>query len=288
VKSERKKTNTKKYRLWRGLFVLWAFICVSLSASLASVRTLDFGGEVWQEIKEKHFIVYYDPGWDGADAKKVLRAAEEYYQKIGDMVGFTRYADFWTWEQRAKIFIFSDQGSFVRRTGAPVWSLGYSDRDSYLFQSRAIVTYRQEERLFDEILPHEISHLILHDFVPAKNLPVWIDEGIAQLHEYGKYEVADKMMTALALAGQYIRFDFLNQWDIRREEDAQKVEIFYAQSLSVMRFLRDYYGSEDFKKFCRNLRDGKSVDESLRFAYPTNLRSLQDLQQAWVKYIINR
>jgi hypothetical protein len=33
--------------------------------------------------------------------------------------------------------------------------------------------------------------------------------------------------------GQHISFDFLNQWDIRRETDQKKVEVFYGISMGT-------------------------------------------------------
>ena len=269
--------------MWACIFVLPVF-----SAARADFKSVDFGGETWHTLKGRHFVIYYHPHTDQSQIRPVLRAAEDYYQKICDIVGFTRYSDFWTWDQRAKIFIFPNQASFLERTGAPAWSMGYADRDSYLFKSRAIVTYEQEKSLFDELLPHEISHLILHDFIPAANLPVWVDEGIAQLQEKNKYAAADGYMKALVRQGQYVRLNFLNQWNIRQETDAAKVQIFYAQSLSVIRFLREQYGKENFRRFCRNLRDEKPIEEALRFAYPKKIGSLKELEQLWVEFIINQ
>ncbi len=271
---------------WFPIFFLGWMVVASHTVS-AGIRTVDFGGEKWEQLKGKHFVVYYHASQNIDEAKAILREAEEFYRKIGDAVGFTRYSDYWTWEQRAKIFIFSDQNAFMRRTGAPKWSMGYADRDSFLFQSRVIVTYQQEAVLLDELLPHEIAHLILHDFIPLSNLPVWIDEGIAQLYEKNKYHVVDQMMRVLVPRGQYLPFDFLNNCDIRREKNAQRVELFYAQSLSVIRFLREEHGKESFRQFCRNLRDKKPVEEALRSAYSQKFRSLKDLEDAWVAFISN-
>lgn len=251
----------------------------------ARIDYVDFGGENWAQIKGKHFIVYYDPGWDIQAAKNVLKVAEQYYQSITDVVGLTRYSDFWKWDQRAKIFIFPDQESFTARTGAPAWSMAYADRDSMLFESRAIVTYQQEQNLLNAILPHEISHLIVHDSIDSGFLPVWVDEGIAQLFEKNKHRIADRMMHVLASQGRYIKLDFLNRWNVRKEKDVKKVELFYAQSLSVIRFLQNSDGDESFRRFCRNLRDGKEVEDALRSAYPIRFRSLQDLEEAWLEYI---
>lgn len=283
----RHMAGIKRYSVLLVLVFCFIWGVFFTEGCLAQSGAVEFGGEVWDQIKGRHFVVYYPPGGDEAGAGNLLRAAEEYYQTIGDLVGFTRYADYWTWDKRAKIFLFPDQSSFTARTGAPAWSKGYAGRDMYMFQSRAIVTYQQEEGVLQGLLPHEISHLVLHDFIPSGNLPVWIDEGIAQLYEKDKYAAADGMMRAFVARGQHVSFDFLNQWDIRRETDQKKVEVFYAQSLSVIRFLRDQYGDEGFRRFCRNLRDGKTVDEALRSAYPAAIRSLHDLEQRWLMKMKN-
>ncbi len=249
---------------------------------------MDFGGLPWYQLKGKHFLVYYALPDHKNAAKRTLRRAEEYYRNIGDMIGFTRYGDYWTWDQRAKIFIFPDQEQFLKYTGAPAWSLGYADRDSYMFRSRAIVTYLQEQGFFDGLLPHEIAHLILHDYMPDTRPPVWFDEGIAQLNEAGKVQRSQAMMEALVPRGQFVSLRLLNRWDIREETDPQKVELFYAQSLSVIRFLRDRYGRNAFHDFCRQVRDGYQMDDALRRAYKGRVDSLDDLQEKWVEGLYNK
>jgi len=278
----------KRMNGWiRGLLSLAVMITAGIESAGADFLDVEFGGETWRLLRGRHFVVYYDPSVSASTAADILRAGEEYYREIGEVVGFTRYSDFWTWDQRAKIFIFSDQRSFQQRTGAPSWSTGYADRDSYLFQSRAIVTYLQEAGWIEGLLPHEISHLILHDFIPTENLPVWIDEGIAQLFEKDKHVMADRIMRSLVRRGQSIPLRVLNRWDIRQETDAVKVEVFYAQSLSLVRFLREEFGYENFCRFCRSLRDGKSLEEALQSAYPVKIRGLDDLQAQWRSFINN-
>ncbi|HSV43924.1 MAG TPA: hypothetical protein VLJ10_05150 [Candidatus Bathyarchaeia archaeon] len=268
---------------------LLAFLAVGpLTVQAASVKVVDFGGERWEQIRGKHFLLYYHPNWSAAKAQEVLRLAERYYQEIAETLGFTRYSDFWTWDDRAKIFIFPSQEVFSQKTGAPAWTTGYSDRDSFLFQSRAIVTYQQEAALAEEILPHEVSHLILHDFIPEANLPVWIDEGIAQLFEKEKVRLVDRVMSFLVTNGQFIDVEFLNRWNIRKEHDGKKIEVFYVQSLSIIKFMREEYGHSSFQEFCRHLRDGKDINSALRAAYTGKIHSLKDLEREWLKYIRNK
>lgn len=253
----------------------------------------------WQEIKGHHFVVYYGPSEDLEAARQVLRKAEEYYRKIGDQIGYTRYSNFWTWDERVRIFMFHDQESFIHGTGQPVWIAGYVDRDAQLFESYTIMTYKQEENFYDGLLPHEISHLIMRDFIsppqksqygrtPDRPIPVWLDEGVAQLQETYKYEIAEDMMRVLVHKGQHIPFEMFVRWDIRTEKEPVKIKAFYAQSLMVVRFLINTYGSSVFGRFCRSLRDGKTLEEALRSAYSNRILSVPELEKKWIQFMGGR
>ncbi len=245
-----------------------------------------FAQETWQEFKGKHFVVLYQASVERDLARKVLRAAEHYYDRIGDRIGYQRVAKFWTWEERVRIVLFRDSRTFSAETGQPLWSLGYAARDSQVFRSRMIATYPQERGFLDGLLPHEISHLILQDFIPDRqHVPIWFEEGLAQMEEAGKVERAERLMRHLVQQGQYVYLDFLNQWDIRQESDPTKVEVFYAQSLCLIRFMLKEYGQRSFQRLCRELRDGRTFIQALRKAYPGRIDNLSDLEEQWVRSI---
>lgn len=239
----------------------------------------------WGEVKGEHFIVSHESKGHREVAATLLRRAEEYYRKIAVQLGYARYSDFWTWENRVRIFLFSDQASFMSKTGQPLWSAGAALRHSRLFQSRAIMTYPQEEDFYDGLLPHETAHLILHDFIRREeNLPIWFDEGVAQIQESRKSDVSREMMRRLARKRRHIPFNALMNHDIRKETDQTRVKIFYAESLSIVEFLLKTYGSDSFGALCRQMRDGKSFEEALTAAYP-GVGDLLTLENKWISYI---
>jgi hypothetical protein len=256
---------------------LFAFLAIAITQSLAA--------QDWQEAKGKHFIVFYVSDADKEFADTILRRAETYYQRIGDRVGYTRYGDFWTWDQRAKILLFPDQQSFTATTKQPLWSTGFADRNAKLFQSRSIMTFKQEYEFFNGLLPHEISHLILHDFI-AKDIPVWFDEGVAQIDEGEKSEIVKQMMHLLVERNRQLPFETFVNWDKKIQQDPQKVKIFYAQSLSVVEFLLKKYGSDAFVRLCRYLRDGRSFEEAFKGAYTNKIQSLAELEKRWVQEML--
>ena len=257
-----------------------------ITAIFFAIFAVNAQADTWQDLKGDHFVVYYNFKEDLPNVQLLLRKAEEYYDRIARQIGYARYANFWTWDERVKIIVFPNQETFVRNTHQPAWSRGYAERDSELFHSRIIVTYRQEADFLEGLLPHEIGHLILHDFVGFSTfLPLWFDEGVAQLQEKDKKGLADQFIKPLAKQRSHVPFKLLMYWDIRKESDAQKVKIFYAQSVSIVDFMIKNYGSSAFGNFCRNLKEGKTMEEVLRSTYTGTIDSVENLEKRWVEYM---
>ena len=63
------------------------------------------------------------------------------------------------------------------------------------------------------------------------------------------------------------------------------INTYYIQSVSLVGFLIEKYGSTSFADFCRELRDGKNVEDALRSAYPTHIRSLREFEDRWREYL---
>ncbi|OGX05709.1 MAG: hypothetical protein A2Z88_05140 [Omnitrophica WOR_2 bacterium GWA2_47_8] len=239
-----------------------------------------------QEIKTDHFILHYGKALSDADAQKVLSRAEYYYRNIADLIGSAGYSKFWTWDKRVLITVYDDPEAFTKETGQPPWSNGYVQFDSRVDLTKSIATFRQSENFSDAILPHEISHLLLHDFLGnTAGIPLWFDEGLAQLQEKDKLPVAKTIMKALVSKQRHIPLSSLMPMDIRKEKDAATIKIFYAQSLSVVDFLINKYGKVYFRDLCLALKNGKTFESALISAYPGILGSLSDLERQWMQSV---
>lgn len=265
-------------RLILGFFLMNIFFIYNQSLSLA---------EDWLEEKGKHFIVQYAIKGNRESSQKLLKGAEEYYRTIADDLGFSRYDRFWTWDERAKITVYPDQETFMQDTGQPLWSKGGAiARDLDFKRTRTILTYRQEEGFLDGVLPHEISHLILKDFFGIdRGIPLWLEEGIAQLKEAGKKEGAAVIMRKLIATHQHIPLNVLLNLDVRFVPDPQLVKTFYAESVSIVHFLLTEHGQQKFTALCSNLRDGHIWEEAVKNAYPNSMETTADLEQKWIEYL---
>lgn len=233
----------------------------------------------WKEVRGDHFIIYHFG--DESFAQEVLRKAEQYYKQIGEDLGYERRSAFWQWDNRVHIYIYKTKEDFLKNSGRADWSEGYAD-----YVKKAIVSYEWREGFLESLLPHEITHLIFRDYVGFRgDIPGWLDEGIAQWEEPAKRKVVRSVMRAYLYDGKgYSMENFMNI-DIANVPVKLAVNLFYVQAASVVDFLITQYGPDNFVFFCRQLRDGKSVEAALPFAYPTQMRTLQELEEKWKAYI---
>ncbi|MDD5348094.1 MAG: hypothetical protein PHT59_05730 [Candidatus Omnitrophica bacterium] len=265
----------------------------------------------WTEIKSDHFVLSYQAaGGESGEGipieefcRDVLHKAEIYYERIALDLGYQRTSDFWTWDRRVKIRIYADRAAFLRSGPHPDWAGGLAD-----YQSRTISSFAGSGEFANTILPHEVAHLIFRDFVGFRgSVPAWLDEGVAQWTEERKrIEVrglVKKMYEddSLLTIEDMMRIDpakitskenvYIRQTRTKTGEDGvlflsgdTLITVYYIQSVSLVDFLIGRFGKNEFTNFCRQLRDGKRVEEALTSAYSVHLRSLEDFEKQWREY----
>jgi hypothetical protein len=240
----------------------------------------------WPKFEGDHFEVLCQSNDDEDLARDILNHAEDYYNDIADDIGYSRYQNFWTLDNRVKIVLFHDQTSYVQQTGQPPWSQGFATIYSELFRSRIIVSYEEQPNFIEVILPHEITHLILHDFIGFdRPIPRFFDEGVAQLEQKDDSLSHMDVIAHLITGGKIIPLQDLLTYDLMaHRNDAKSVSIFYVESLYITDFLVKTYGKDAFKEMCRHLRDGEGFEEALKSSYYPTIDSMQSLQDKWFDY----
>ncbi len=257
----------------------------------------------WNQQKGTHFIVYYT-GNHNNFAQRVLQRAENDYSRIANYLGYARSSNFWTWNNRVKVYLHPDQEAYSKATNKQQWSQGMANYDK-----KEISSFVKNKYFIESILPHEIAHLIFRDFVGFKGqVPLWLDEGVAQWAELEKRTYIRSLTRQYLKEKKLISFETMMKLDIRelkegnminmsflsdksgrlrnfRIKGGELVKIYYVQAASIVGFLIERFGTGRFAVFCRNLRDGSSLNKALRLAYPANVDNMQTLQEAWLDYI---
>jgi hypothetical protein len=252
------------------LFLLFVFyfspgFCVQVDSSF------------WQTEKSQHFVIYYQEDTTGF-VKELINQAENYYNSIVDELGFRRL-DFWSWDNRAKIYLYKSSSDYQIDTQRVAWSGAIVS-----VKQRTIKTYIGQENFFDSILPHEMMHIIFREFIGDRNdLPLWLDEGIASSQE--KTNLTNRLGIAKEIINQntYLKLDIL--FEIR-DPALITPHTFYAESASIIIFLMEKYGSEEFLDFCRKLRDAEPWKQALLGTY--HFLNFEEMESAWKSYILKR
>jgi hypothetical protein len=270
----------------RQIFYLIIFFLMYMPVQARADIDASFDPPGWLKFSGDHFIVLCASSDDEDTAHAILNHAEEYYNDIADDIGYSRYQTFWTWDNRVKIILFPSQESYVQQTGQPPWSQGFATLYSELFKSRIIVSYKDQADFIDVILPHEITHLILHDFIGFdRPIPRFFDEGVAQLEQKDDSLSHMDIMVQLITGGNIIPLQDLLTYDlVAHRDDARSISIFYVESLYIVDFLVKTYGKDAFKELCRHLRDGDGFVDALKSTYYPTIDSMQTLQDKWFDY----
>jgi len=266
--------------------------------------SLVFAQENWLEKKSEHFIVYFSRGHEDF-AEEVADKAETFYDSIAEDLGYVRYSNFWKWDKRVKIYIFPDHRSYLKATGEQEWSHGIAD-----YYKKTIISYAWGKGFLTTLLPHEMAHLIFRDFVGFKGeVPLWLDEGVAQWEEKELKHERKMFVRDLTRRNLLLSLNTLMHEDIRRINSDQIVtmqtvdaftgetftkqvsgeefvQMYYVQAFSLVGFLIERYSADNFLVFCRQLRDGKTIADALKFAYPQNMRDLTSMQKQWQEYLL--
>ncbi|MCM8780612.1 MAG: hypothetical protein NC908_01635 [Candidatus Omnitrophica bacterium] len=281
------------YKFFLFYFLLFILECNSTCADTK---------ESWQDLSGEHFIVYFT-GEDGF-AREILNKAEVYYQRIATDLGYPRYSEFWLWDKRVKIYLYPNRDSFLSSTGQPTWSHGMAD-----YNKKIIASYAGSNEFLCSILPHEMAHLIFRDFVGFKGeIPLWLDEGVAQWEEEPKRKQIKHMAKQFLDRDGLLSLEDMMRLDIRnirykeniyirptRTKDGKEgilflsadmlIDTYYLQSASLVGFLIERYGSDNFAHFCRQLRDGKTFKEALLSVYSTYIKSMAEFEERWIDYV---
>ncbi|MDD5115517.1 MAG: peptidase MA family metallohydrolase [Candidatus Omnitrophica bacterium] len=232
----------------------------------------------WQVFKSTHFLIYYKSAKE-SQLNALAARAENDYNKITDDLGFNRF-NFWTWDNRAKIYLFDTQKQYMEATGNPEWSAGQAQINGKLI--RTFITARG---FLDNILPHEMAHIIFREMVGFNNpgVPLWLEEGVATYQEKKNYFLKSELAARIN-QGKFIGLDELSRMNVSLLEDKELVSLFYNESYSLVRYLIDAFGKDKFVLFCQNLRDKRDLTRALVSAY--SFKDLRDFEDSWKKYIL--
>ena len=185
------------------------------------------------------------------------------------------------WNPRCEIHLHPTGKTFAQATGQDEHSPGFSTIESNgnRITTRRVLLRSDHPQVLAAILPHEVTHVVIADLFTVQQIPRWADEGIAVMSEPG----TEQNLRAADLhdplsAGQVIDLRQLMSTDT---PDAKDWSLYYAESVSLTRFLVEQGSAEQLIKFVRE-SGRKGIEPALRDIY--GLGGFAELQERWQAY----
>jgi hypothetical protein len=258
--------------------------------SLADYHTVEERREVAEKPSKKDKVVWGDPPEDYAveNIKNFLIYKEipPILKKLITMLGYLRgnlmldLVIFSPWERYNKvlIYLFDKKMTYHKFTKRPIWSQGTSD-----LLNRTIYVVNGSGAL--GILAHELSHIYFDSFFDKYYpSPLWLSEGVAVFMqvERGKQEPAwlKQTLSDIKESGGF-SLEKLMSYSSLNGIETQSVQMWYAQSYSVVRFMMKFKNMDVFYQFCKNLRQGHSISGGLYRSYGAPFNKVSSLEYAW-------
>jgi hypothetical protein len=185
------------------------------------------------------------------------------------------------WAPRCDIYLYPTATVFSQMTGQPEDSPGFSTMglNSGKVVARRVNLRADHPNLVTAIVPHEVTHVVLADLFTTQQIPRWADEGIAVLSEPPSEQQlrAEDLSEPLA-ANRLFKIETLMAADY---PDGRYWSLFYAQSVSLTRFLVEQGSPAQFVQFLQAAqRNG--IEPELRRLY--RIDGYADLQNRWLSY----
>ena len=129
-------------------------------------------------------------------------------------------------------------------------------------------------------IPHEITHLLVYQAAtPAgyKYIPTWLDEGLATANERWPTPEHAMMLEEARVEGRLISLEDLC---VPFSPDSPTAFLSYAQSGSVVRFIREQYGAEGIRALLAAYANGASCAGGVQEALSVTLNGLETAWRA--------
>lgn len=229
-------------------------------------------------VKSEHFLVR---ARSKAMAELAAKAAEGHLQRIRSaLLGNA------AWPRVVTINIYRDKAEYLKEAGdAHLWSGGsYTHRRLAVDAvTRAIHLYQLDRRgryragLLTRSLPHELTHVVMHEFFGERDVPRWLNEGLAMFAEEGTARVYNAQLAAILNTQRHIPLQKLFAMEVYPLHPW----LFYAESASVVRFLLSELDDKQTLAFLHAMKGGLSFEAALRKATDREDATLAAFEARW-------
>lgn len=230
----------------------------------------------WQIHETANFRIFHR---DARLAASAAETAEAVRAAQGKQWGSQAAARRWT--PACEIYLYPDGKALKAATQQPETSPGFSTMTSDGAQvvARRVNLRADHPQLLSAILPHEVTHVVLADIFTVKQIPRWADEGLAVMAEpRSEQQLRWAELRDPLKSGRLFPLKELMDMDY---PEAKDWSLYYAQSVSLTRFLVEQDSPERFIRFVLDSHQ-QGAEAALQDFY--QIKGFTDLQDRWTEY----
>jgi len=190
----------------------------------------------------------------------------------------------WEIAFRPTVILIQDRQLFQQHAGtAPI--VGYAVPGDQLMVIDCSRLHIRPHRL-DNVLKHEMVHLILHHHIRGGRLPRWLDEGVAQWVSDGIAELLvvprRSVFQQALLSGEYFQLqDLAHGFPVEKKY----LILAYEQSRSIVDFVVEKYGENALFEILEYLKGGSDLHQ----AFIASLEaSPEEIEARWIRHLQKR
>lgn len=208
----------------------------------------------WTPLESNGVTVYYYSGSEG-QAQEMLQTASETLQSMSQLLGTE--IDF-----PVKVWIYDSVNDM--RPALQPRSSAYEASVITAGVRVATDTVLVLGNTSFDTLKHELTHVVTAQAgeSPFGTMPWWLDEGTAVYGQGDPGGFADAAEAAIRRG---------NVFSVRQitsgQGDPDKVNLAYGQAWSIVKYLNDTYGSEEFARLFAEIKSGKRIDDAMEAVY---------------------
>lgn len=186
----------------------------------------------------------------------------------------------WDIAFRPTVVLIQDRQLFQRHAGtAPI--VGYAVPGDNLIVIDCSRLHIRPHRL-DNVLKHEMVHLILHHYIRGGRLPRWLDEGVAQRVSDGIAELLvvprRSFFQQALLTGDYIQLqDLAHGFPVEKKY----LILAYEESRSIVDFVVEKYGENALFEILEYLKDGNDLHQAFTASLDA---SPEEIEARWIRH----
>jgi len=220
----------------------------------------------WNTLNQNNVNLFWY-GQNDTFGKAIMSVAQAALAKLANDTGAVP-------EQKVNLSVYTGERDYAASvTGASEWSGGVT-----LPSFNSIILLIRPGNLTADVtgVSHELSHVIVEQktFNPYNSVPYWLNEGLAMYLQYPDGVLPSQFTTPFSNAVQNDTLISVRSLCDPFSAYPEKAFLSYAESVSIVTYLIDWYGRDKMLQFLNAFKGGTTYDGALQMVYGFDMDGL--------------